>query len=435
MAARTDIRAHRLVYGCMGLGGGWDSRPYTSEDIRHAETAIEAALAAGITAFDHADIYRYGKSEAVFGEVLARTPGLRRRIVIQGKCGIRLPDGERPGHYDLRGASIRRRVEESLVRLRTDALDVLLLHRPDPLADPEDIAEALTSLHAQGLVRQFGVSNMSGPQIALLQAHLDVPLVVDQLEMSLARRDWVEAGVLFNTPAGAGHGFAAGTLEHCAAQGIRLQAWGPLARGSLIADPDSAVCRLVTNLARRKGTTPQTVLLWWPQRHPGGHRPGHRHGPTRTHRGLPGRGPARAGPHPRGVVRAVGRRARRAPPLRRGMEPGTGAPPRQIRPASRAGAGPFTPPRSRRSRPLRRPAVLPDAVVSRSRSTAAPDEVSSAGRHGGIRSMKTGYGRESDLRVEAARTGRGRRKSRLCAGAPRHDEQGELRGPSPPSSL
>ncbi|SFY49781.1 aldo/keto reductase [Streptomyces sp. F-1] len=270
MAARTDIRAHRLVYGCMGLGGGWDSRPYTSEDIRHAETAIEAALAAGITAFDHADIYRYGKSEAVFGEVLARTPGLRRRIVLQGKCGIRLPDGERPGHYDLRGASIRRRVEESLVRLRTDALDVLLLHRPGPLAGPEDIAEALTSLHAQGLVRQFGVSNMSGPQIALLQAHLDVPLVVDQLEMSLARRDWVEAGVLFNTPAGAGHGFAAGTLEHCAAQGIRLQAWGPLARGSLTADPDSAVCRLVTDLARRKGTTPQTVLLWWLQRHPAG---------------------------------------------------------------------------------------------------------------------------------------------------------------------
>jgi predicted oxidoreductase len=270
MAAQTDIRAHRLVYGCMGLGGDWDNQPYTSGDIRHAETAIEAALAAGITAFDHADIYRYGKSEAVFGEVLARTPGLRERIVLQTKCGIRLPDGEQPGHYDLRGASILRRVEESLVRLRTDVLDVLLLHRPDPLADPEEIAKALAALRSQGLVRQFGVSNMSGPQIAFLQAHLDVPLVVDQLEMSLVRRDWVEAGVLFNTQAGTENGFATGTLEFCTTEGIRLQAWGPLARGRLTTDADTPVNQLVTDLARRKETTPETILLWWLQRHPAG---------------------------------------------------------------------------------------------------------------------------------------------------------------------
>ncbi|MGW0882613.1 aldo/keto reductase [Streptomyces sp. NPDC002671] len=270
MAAQTDIRTHKLVYGCMGLGGGWDSRPYTAEDIQHAETTIEAALAAGITAFDHADIYRYGKSEAVFGEVLARTPGLRERIVLQTKCGIRLPDGDRPGHYDLRGASILRRVEESLVRLRTEALDVLLLHRPDPLADPEEIAEALASLRSQGLVRQFGVSNMNGPQIAFLQSHLDVPLVVDQLEMSLARRDWVEAGVLFNTPAATQNGFAPGTLEFCAAEGIRPQAWGPLAQGRLTTHADTPVNQLVTDLAGRKETTPETILLWWLQRHPAG---------------------------------------------------------------------------------------------------------------------------------------------------------------------
>ncbi|MET9294821.1 aldo/keto reductase [Streptomyces sp. NPDC003077] len=269
MATQTDIRAHKLAYGCMGLGGDWDTRPYTPQDIQHAETAIEAALAAGITAFDHADIYRYGKSEAVFGEVLARTPGLRERVVLQTKCGIRLPEGDRPGHYDLRGASILRRVEESLARLRTDVLDVLLLHRPDPLADPRDIAGALSSLHAQGLVRQFGVSNMSGPQIASLQAHLDVPLVVDQLEMSLERRDWVEAGVLVNTPAAARNGFAPGTLEHCAANGIRLQAWGALAQGRLTR-PDTPVGHLVTTLARRKDTTPEAVLLWWLQRHPAG---------------------------------------------------------------------------------------------------------------------------------------------------------------------
>lgn len=192
----------RVLYGCMGLGGSWDPLPYAPGDVDVAEAAVRAALDIGITVFDHADIYRHGKAEAVFGEVLARTPGLRERIVLQTKCGIRLPDGDRPGLYDLRGASIVRRVEESLTRLRTDSVDVLLLHRPDPLADPDDVASALMSLHRQGLVHAFGVSNMGAPQIAALQARLDVPLVANQLEMSLHSRAWVEAGVLLNTPRG-----------------------------------------------------------------------------------------------------------------------------------------------------------------------------------------------------------------------------------------
>ncbi|MFE0102538.1 aldo/keto reductase family oxidoreductase [Streptomyces sp. NPDC059009] len=276
-AASTDIRTSRLLYGCMGLGGSRDTDVCTAEDIAHAEAAVEAALAAGITAFDLADIYRGGKSEAVFGEVLARSAGLRGRILVQSKCGIRLPDGDRPGHYDLRGPSILQRVEESLTRLRTDVLDVLLLHRPDPLTGPEEIAKALMSLHEQGLVRQFGVSNMSAAQIAHLQAHLDVPLVADQLEMSLARRDWVEAGVLVNTPAAAANGFPHGTLEHCADHDIQVQSWGPLAQGrytggtgdSGSADDQAApAARLVAELAERKGTTPETILLWWLRRHP-----------------------------------------------------------------------------------------------------------------------------------------------------------------------
>src|SRR4051812_10090243 len=169
------------LYGCMGLGGPWAAERYGAAEIRAAEAAVAAALDAGITWFDHADIYGHGKAEAVFGEVLARSPGLRARIGIQTKCGIRLGA---PGFYDLRGDSIRRRVEESLGRLRTDAVDVLLLHRPDALADPAEVAGALTSLHRQGLVRQVGVSNMSGAQIASLQARLELPLVANQLEMS-----------------------------------------------------------------------------------------------------------------------------------------------------------------------------------------------------------------------------------------------------------
>ncbi|MFE6028639.1 aldo/keto reductase [Streptomyces niveus] len=264
----------RLLYGCMGLGGAWDTTPYGPGDIDAAEAAVQAALDIGITTFDHADIYRHGKSEAVFGEVLSRTPGLRERVVLQTKCGIRLADGDRPGIYDLRAASIVRRVEESLTRLRTDVIDVLLLHRPDPLADPDEVAGALTSLHEQGLVRRFGVSNMGGAQIAQLQSALGLPLVANQLEMSLQRRDWVEAGVLVNTPAAAGLGYPLGTTEYCRANGIALQAWGALAQGRYTGreeTPDEvATARLVASLAEAKNTTPETILLWWLRRHPAG---------------------------------------------------------------------------------------------------------------------------------------------------------------------
>ncbi|MFJ9825089.1 aldo/keto reductase family oxidoreductase [Streptomyces sp. NPDC101160] len=269
---RTAPGGGRVLLGCMGLGGSWDPSPYSGADVDAAEAAIEAALDSGITAFDHADIYRHGKAEAVFGEVLARTPGLRERITVQSKCGVRLDDGDRPGLYDLRGATIVRRVEESLARLRTDFLDVLLLHRPDPLADPADVAEALESLHRQGLVRRFGVSNMSAPQISRLQAHLSLPLVANQLELSLLRRDWLEDGVLVNTAAASAVGFPAGTVEHCMAHGIGLQAWAPLAQGRYTGRQETAdehaTAALVADLAKEKGTTPETIVLWWLQRHP-----------------------------------------------------------------------------------------------------------------------------------------------------------------------
>jgi predicted oxidoreductase len=234
------------------------------------EAAVEAALDIGITAFDHADIYGDGEAESAFGEVLEASPELRARIQIQTKCGIR-PD---PGLYDLRRESIVARVEASLERLRTDAVDRLLLHRPDPLADPAEIAAALGELHGRGLVRSFGVSNMSHHQIAHLQAHCELPLVANQLEMGLHRRDWVEAGVLVNTPEAAGVGFPLGTIEYCSAHGIELQAWGPLARGRFSGRPetesDRATAAAVSALALKYETTPETMLLWWLQRHPAG---------------------------------------------------------------------------------------------------------------------------------------------------------------------
>lgn len=261
------------LYGCMGLGGSWDDPSFDDADLARAEAAVEAALDAGITWFDHADIYTAGGAEAVFGALLARHADLRARVVLQSKCGITLPRDGAVGHYDWRPAHVRERVERSLERLRTDHLDVLLLHRPDPLADLPAVAATLEELHREGLVGAVGLSNASHHQLAALQAHLALPLVVDQLEMSLHHRSFVEAGVLVDTDAGA-TGFPLGTLEHCAARGVALQAWGALAQGRYTGRAetaaDEATTALVARLAADKGTTPETVVLWWLRRHPVG---------------------------------------------------------------------------------------------------------------------------------------------------------------------
>lgn len=268
------LPAPTALYGCMGLGGAWDAPTWTDADLAHAEVAVEAALEAGFTWFDHADIYGRGKAESVFGEVLARHQGLRERVVLQTKCGIRLPEGDRGGRYDARPGTVAERVEQSLERLRTDRVDVLLVHRPDPLTDPAELAAALQDLHRQGLVGALGVSNMSHHQVRALQAHLDLPLVADQLEMSLHARAFVEAAVLVNTPEGATTGFPLGALEHARRHGVGLQAWGALARGRYTGRPETEADRateaLVRRLARAHSTTPETVVLWWLRRHPAG---------------------------------------------------------------------------------------------------------------------------------------------------------------------
>lgn len=274
MASHND-KSGRLIYGCMGLGGPWEGREYGTAEIEQAASAIEAAMGIGITLFDHADIYRSGKSEAVFGEVLSRTTGLRERIQIQTKCGIRLSQPGVEGYYDLGKDAILERVNGSLQRLRTDYIDVLLLHRPDPLMETAEVAAAVGQLMAEGKVRQLGVSNMSGAQIAFLQEQLEVPIVANQLEMSLHRRAWLESTVLVNHDDALGCSFPHGTLEHCVSQGIELQAYGSLAQGRYTGSTpdaptpaDTATSALVAQLAEEKGVTPEAVLLGWLMKHP-----------------------------------------------------------------------------------------------------------------------------------------------------------------------
>ncbi|GAC1495247.1 MAG: aldo/keto reductase [Pseudarthrobacter sp.] len=264
-----------LIYGCMGLGGSWSDEPHSAGDVDEAAAAVEAALAAGITLFDHADIYRSGKSEAVFGEVLAATSGLRDRIRLQTKCGIRLHERGLATHYDLSREAILERVNGSLKLLRTDFVDVLLLHRPDPLTDLAEVAAAVGQLLAEGKVRQVGVSNMSGAQIRALQDRLEVPVVANQLEMSLLKRAWLESQVLVNRPDSRDYSFPDGTLEYCTSNGVTLQAYGALARGlytgAASEDPTTAEAStavLVRELAGKYGTTGEAVLLGWLMKHP-----------------------------------------------------------------------------------------------------------------------------------------------------------------------
>lgn len=266
--------ASRLVLGCMGLGGGWNDASITQCDEQQAFALIDAALEGGINIFDHADIYTFGKAEIVFGRYLEAFPAQRQQIFLQTKCGIKLGDTDGPGHYDLSKNAILTAVEQSLQRLQTEYLDLLLLHRPDPLMEADDIAEAFQQLQQQGKVRQFGVSNMGWPQLQLLQRSLTMPLVVNQLEMSLYRHHWLEESLLTGMPEGTGYHFGYGTVEYCQGERIQLQSWGSLAQGryfSARADETAAELatrQLVAQLAAEYQSTPEAIVLAWLLRHP-----------------------------------------------------------------------------------------------------------------------------------------------------------------------
>ncbi|MDQ0871732.1 putative oxidoreductase [Paenibacillus sp. V4I3] len=272
---KRGISNSRIVFGCMGIGGEWNSTPYTKEDYIIAEKAVEAALSIGITMFDHADIYKRGKSESIFGEILKKRPDLRDQIILQSKCGIRFQDDVNPQRFDFSKGHILSSVDGILQRLGVEHLDVLLLHRPDPLMEPEEIAEAFNQLRSAGKVRHFGVSNMTSAQMRFIQNSLPEPLVVNQLEMSLARLDWVEQGILVNQKAGVGINFADGILEHCQMADIQIQAWGPLAQGKfsgrVVEDaPDTIknTAALVQKMANEKESTPESIVLGWLMKHP-----------------------------------------------------------------------------------------------------------------------------------------------------------------------
>ncbi|ANE47639.1 aldo/keto reductase [Paenibacillus swuensis] len=275
---QRGLDTSRLILGCMGLGGDWNRQsPITEEHVKQAHEAVEAALSIGINFFDHADIYTAGKAEKVFGQVLKERPELREKMIIQSKCGIRFAEEESglPGRFDFSEQHIRNSVDGILSRLGVDYLDILLLHRPDPLVEPEEVASVFNYLKTSGKVKHFGVSNMSAAQIQLLQHYIKEPIVVNQLEMSLAKVGFLNAGVHLNQEAAAGDIFPEGTLEYCRLENIQIQAWGPLAQGvfsgkPLVDQPKSIhdTAELVGRMAADKGVTREAIVLAWLMKHP-----------------------------------------------------------------------------------------------------------------------------------------------------------------------
>ena len=265
----------RLVFGCMGLGGGWNKDAITKAHLKQTHECIDAAIAGGINFFDHADIYTFGKAEQGFGQALAERPELREHMYIQSKCGIRFEDDKGPKRYDFSAKWIEESVEGSLKRLNTDYLDVLMLHRPDPLMEVEEIAQVFSCLQESGKVRNFAVSNMQQHQMNFLQHALDMPIVANQIEASLQKHQFVDEGVYAGNADGKDLNFTPGSVEYCRHFDIQIQSWGSLCQGlytggdlTNASQADINTSILVNKLAALYDTTPEAIVLAWLLRHP-----------------------------------------------------------------------------------------------------------------------------------------------------------------------
>lgn len=275
----TDLSVSRIAYGTWHLGGSWDMTPPSDDIKQQAEALIEAAVEHGINHIDLADIYTLGKSDEVVGLALKAHPGLREKLVLQEKAGIIVgsnPNFGPPGRYDFSYDHLVSAVEGSLKRLGTDYLDLLALHRPDALVEPEEVARTLDYLHSQGMVRYFGVSNHSAAQIELLKKHLSQPLVVNQLELSLVHHHLISSGILVNMTVG-DYANAAGLLDYCRLNDIMVQAWSPVAGGAFLGSnvPEhlKRLAELTAKLAEEKQTTKDAIALAWLLKHPAGIQP------------------------------------------------------------------------------------------------------------------------------------------------------------------
>lgn len=260
----TDIRgvnASRMMMGCMRIA---------DKPLEQTENLIVEAVRAGVNVFDLADVYAKGDCERVFGVALKDLGLAREEYVVQTKCGIRYADFGK--YYDFSREHILTSVENSLKRLNTEYIDVLLLHRPDTLIEPEEVAAAFAKLRAAGKVRAFGVSNASAMQIQALEK-CGVDIAVNQMQFSLGHTLLVDAGVNVNTMKDEAVTRAGDALEYCRLKNITLQAWSPLQfgffGGVFIGNENfPALNAELDRLAEKYNATPAAIACAWILRHP-----------------------------------------------------------------------------------------------------------------------------------------------------------------------
>lgn len=255
----ANLAVSRVGIGCMRMGGC---------TVQQADAFVKETMDMGVNFFDHADIYAAGEAERIFGQVLAETPGLREKLVLQSKAGIV------PGvMYDNSKEHLINAADGILKRLQTEYLDVLLIHRPDALVEPDEVAEAFDELHRAGKVRYLGVSNHNSMQMELLASRLNQPLVTDQLQFSITNSNMVRSGMEVNMETDGAYDRDGSVLDYCRLKNITVQTWSPfqygMFEGAFIgSEKYPKLNEVLSRIASGRGVTPTTLSAAWILRHP-----------------------------------------------------------------------------------------------------------------------------------------------------------------------
>lgn len=254
----TGLKGSEIILGCMRID---------KLSARDASILINTAMEEGIDFFDHADIYGGGKSEEVFARAAADLKLDREKIILQTKCGIC------KGYYDFSREHILKSVDGCLARLKTDYIDILLLHRPDTLMEPQEVAEAFSALHKTGKVKYFGVCNQNPMQIELLNKYLNRKLIINQVQLSITNTGMIDSGLNVNMENDPSVMRDGSVLEYCRLKDITIQAWSPFQygffEGVFLENPKfPELNKVINRIAQEKRITNSAIAIAWILRHP-----------------------------------------------------------------------------------------------------------------------------------------------------------------------
>ncbi|MEQ2465289.1 aldo/keto reductase [Niallia sp. Sow4_A1] len=259
----SNLEVPVVAVGCMRIN---------SLEKKEAEQFVQTALEQGANFFDHADIYGSGTCEEIFADAIHMSPSVRENIILQSKCGIR------KGMFDFSKEHILNSVDGILSRLKTEYLDTLLLHRPDALVEPEEVAEAFQILEQSGKVRHFGVSNQNPMQIQLLQKYVKQPLVANQLQLSITNANMISNGINVNMENDSAINRDGSILDFCRLHDITIQPWSPFQYGFfegvfLGNEKFPELNQQINEIAEKYQVSNTTIAIAWLLRHPANMQP------------------------------------------------------------------------------------------------------------------------------------------------------------------